>query len=225
MMLLLSCGLNSTDSTDSLVLCGVGGGVRRGHPPPPRAPPSPPAPPFPTLTSASLVPRAQSHTDIMCSLESSTTQRYEPWSWGMDGGMDRGMEGQTDRQTDGRMEGRTHGAGEGQGAHAALKAAQPDLLQRQQRGRIPDVNHGLQGLQWGGGRWESRGVRGGGHPTARGLRLPPLPPPFSPYFVLLFDAGRLPRGDAETVGVHGQAAGLGVYFGGWAHITGTPPPK
>lgn len=68
---------------------------------------------------------------------------------GQKGGRTEGQKdgGGTDRQ----MEGGTHGAGEGQRAHAALKAAQPDLLQRQQCGRVPDVHHGLQRLGMGGG--------------------------------------------------------------------------
>lgn len=60
-----------------------------------------------TLISASFVPRPQSHTDSMCSLESSTTQRKAPWSWrrgqseglgepGPTGGS-QSLEGQEDR--------------------------------------------------------------------------------------------------------------------------------
>lgn len=46
--------------------------------PQPSAPRRPPT--LLTLISASFAPRLQSHTDSMCSLESSTTHRKVPWS-------------------------------------------------------------------------------------------------------------------------------------------------
>lgn len=67
----------------------------------------------------------------------------------------------------------THGGGEGEGAHAPLEAAEADLLQREQRGRVPDVHDGLQRLR---GQCRS-GVPGGPIPRWGGHISPSHPVP------------------------------------------------